>query len=637
VRSKLRWIIIVAFVFPAAMALAWMTRAKHALDEARVDVTAPKIPYEVHPVSDSKPTGIDFLPTPPDFKDAQLFHDSLYVCGSGGLWVYDLAGNLKTRYLAGRDLPASPLVAMTVGTVAGDAEQKLWIGTANAGILSFDGIRFVQIDIQAKGNGGITSLLMLPAGNLLAGFSEGGVLSYSGTTLVPFHPELRKIPVTALGGTEGDLWIGTRDRGVIHWQAGSGKTTGDQNGLPDNRVLSIAVSGDRTYVGTPLGTTEFRDGEPVRNLAEGVFSQSLLLEKDHLLIGTMDEGVIDVLRNNGRAGRFVPDSNLGPHTARRLYAWDEKTFALTPDSLMERESTGLWTRRIGLENPHLADRNVSALAVDSAGRLWIGYFDRGVDIVDAAGFQNRIHVEDDQVFCVNRIVQDTQHNTRIVATANGVVLFSPDGKILRRIAERDGLISEHVSDVAVRPEGLAVATAAGVTLMDSSGPESIYAFQGLVNNHVYALGVNGSRLLAGTLGGLSVIQDGFVRASYTTSNSPLQQNWISAIVPLGDTWFIGTYGGGVIQFSADGQWTEFPDFPRSAVINANAMLAVSERVLAGTLDRGLFIYDPAGHRWTPMTVGLPSMNVTALAASADKVFVGTDNGIVQMPIERLSP
>jgi ligand-binding sensor domain-containing protein len=176
-----------------------------------------------------------------------------------------------------------------------------------------------------------------------------------------------------------------------------------------------------------------------------------------------------------------------------------------------------------------------------------------------------------------------------------------------------------------------------VTLLNSGGPESIYAFNGLVNNHVYALGRNGSRLLAGTLGGLSVIQDGFVRTSYTTANSPLKQNWISAVVPQDSSWFIGTYGAGVIELNNDGKWTEFPDFPAHAVINPNAMMAIHGHILAGTLDRGLLNYDPASQRWTPLNDGLPSLNVTTLAASADKLFVGTDNGIIQMPLERVLP
>ena len=78
-----------------------------------------------------------------------------------------------------------------------------------------------------------------------------------------------------------------------------------------------------------------------------------------------------------------------------------------------------------------------------------------------------------------------------------------------------------------------------------------------------------------------------------------------------------------------------PGFPCWAVINPNAMLAVSNRVLAGTLDRGLFVYSSTEHRWSPLTDGLPSLNVTALAASSGILFIGTDNGIVRMPIERL--
>ncbi len=637
VRAKLRWTVLVGLVFLMALGMVWIVRAKRAVEEARLDVSESAIPFQIRPISDSNPATVDFLPSPPDFRDGQLFHDLLYICGAGGLWAYDLTGNLHATYLVGRDLPPSPPVTMAVGTVAGDAEPKLWIASSTAGILVFDGVRFSQIQVQAdKGYGTVTSLLILPTGILLMGFSEGGVIAYDGAAMAPFHASLRNIPVTALAGSEGDLWIGTRDRGVIHWQGGTAEEFHDQNGLPDNRVLSIAASEDRVFVGTSVGAAEFRNGKFVRHVANGVFSQTLLATKDRLLIGTVDEGIVEVKLTNERAARFIPVSDGEPHTARRLLELGGIPFALTADGLFEQEvRTGLWTRRIATANSNWTNRNISALSVDSTGKLWIGYFDHGMDIAETDDVQKAVHIEDDQVFCVNRIVPDPHRNMQVVATANGLVLFSPQGKILRRIARADGLISDHVADVAVRPEGLAAATAAGVTLMDSGGPESIYAFHGLANNHVYTLGFNGSRLLAGTLGGLSVIQDGFVRASYTTSNSPLKQNWISAVVPFNNAWFIGTYGGGVIQLDAGGQWTEFPDFPRQTVINPNAMLVVAGRVLAGTLDRGLFVYDPAGHRWTPSTDGLPSLNVTALAASSDRLFIGTDNGIVRMPIERL--
>ncbi len=480
-RAKLRWTVLVGLVFLMALGMVWIVRAKRAVEEARLDVSESAIPFQIRPISDSNPATVDFLPSPPDFRDGQLFHDLLYICGAGGLWAYDLTGNLHATYLVGRDLPPSPPVTMAVGTVAGDAEPKLWIASSTVGILVFDGVRFSQIQVQAdKGYGTVTSLLILPTGILLMGFSEGGVIAYDGAAMAPFHASLRNIPVTALAGSEGDLWIGTRDRGVIHWQGGTAEEFHDQNGLPDNRVLSIAASEDRVFVGTSVGAAEFRNGKFVRHVANGVFSQTLLATKDRLLIGTVDEGIVEVKLTNERAARFIPVSDGEPHTARRLLELGGIPFALTADGLFEQEvRTGLWTRRIATANSNWTNRNISALSVDSTGKLWIGYFDHGMDIAETDDVQKAVHIEDDQVFCVNRIVPDPHRNMQVVATANGLVLFSPQGKILRRIARADGLISDHVADVAVRPEGLAAATAAGVTLMDSGGPESIYAFHGL--------------------------------------------------------------------------------------------------------------------------------------------------------------
>src|SRR5215471_3397218 len=407
-----------------SLALVWIVRARRAVEEARADTAHSSIPFEIHPVSASRPSVVDILPAPPDFRDAQIFHDSLYVAAAGGLWVYDLAGNLRTTYQAGRDLPPAPLVALAVGTVAGDAEPKLWIATTNAGILSFDGERFSQIRLRSKELGNANSLLILPTGILLIGFSEGGVLRYDGSALGSFHPNLRNIAVTALAGTEGDIWVGTRDRGVIHWRAGSTEEFQEQDGLTDNHVLSIATSGERVFVGTPVGTTEFLNGKPLQKIADGVFSQSLLATKDRLLIGTVDEGIVEIRTAGQRAERFVAVDASEPHAARRLLNFDGRLFALTPDGLFEQESpAGVWTRRIGVPQPHWADRNVSALSVDAAGKLWIGYFDRGIDIADTHGEQTVAHVEDDQIFCVNRIVQDSNRNMSVVATANGVALM----------------------------------------------------------------------------------------------------------------------------------------------------------------------------------------------------------------------
>jgi len=66
------------------------------------------------------------------------------------------------------------------------------------------------------------------------------------------------------------------------------------------------------------------------------------------------------------------------------------------------------------------------------------------------------------------------------------------------------------------------------------------------------------------------------------------------------------------------------------------MLATGQRVYAGTLERGLYVYDRALGRWNDVTAGLPSPNVTALAVHDGYLYIGTDNGLIRTPEENVS-
>ena len=44
-------------------------------------------------------------------------------------------------------------------------------------------------------------------------------------------------------------------------------------------------------------------------------------------------------------------------------------------------------------------------------------------------------------------------------------------------------------------------------------------------------------------------------------------------------------------------------------------------------------WDPL--QWTSVTAGLPSANVTALAARGGVLYIGTDNGLMRVPEGRL--
>ena len=610
-------------------------RASRALRSAAVDVRSEQeIRFVVRPFSPFGQADFDVISSPAIFFQAAQFQDHLYVAGPAGLIEYDAAGIVLHQYAAGRELPGSPLIVLASAVLADSREPELIIGTAEDGLLAFNGRAFRQIlpsDLDARA---ITAILPSASGHLLIGTKKRGVLVYDGKRITVLHATLKDIHVTALGGSEADLWVGTLDRGVLHFHAGATESFAETQGLPDPQVTSLAFAGDTTYVGTALGVAVFGGGRFSRVLAPGVLATALLASRDQLYVGSEDQGVI-LIPLQGRR----PNPKTGPGSklseVRQVFASGDSLFAVARLGLYRMNPHGFgWQRVLEAGAATLSDRNISALAMDTSGRLWIGYFDRGLDIL--APDTGRVnHVEDEHVFCVNRIFPNVKTGGVDLATANGLVRFDNAGSERQVLTRADGLIADHVTDVAAYRDGLALATPAGLTFLDPSGARSMYAFHGLVNNHVYALGVSGDELVAGTLGGLSILDKGNVANNYTTTTSNLKHNWITAVVPVGAEWMVGTYGAGILGLDGSGHFHAFEIGSGRFEVNPNAMLVTPGYVLAGTLGKGLYIYDRTSGRWSVIYAGLPSLNVTAFARGNGYVYIGTDNGLVRISEQKL--
>ncbi len=624
----------VAFAVAACVAMVWagsaFWRANRALNESSTAVAAEsQLAFTDARLVRPLPAGVEPLNTPNAYRDATSYQGRLYLCGPTGLFSFNADGSPAASYRAGIELPPAPLIGMATGLASDSTEPELWIATAGEGLLAFDGRAFRQIRPRDAEPRTLTSILPLSTGQILIGTEKKGVLVFDGESLTQFHPALANFHVTALSGRDADVWIGSLDRGALHWHAGQVDKFADAAVLPDPQVLSLATSGASAYVGTALGVSEFKNNRFERALAKGVFARTLLVHKNLLSVGTLEQGVLEIPleAKRPRPGSAYADPLQAEIT--RLLQFDDKVYALAEDGLYSINDRGAWKPVLHRPGAVLSDRNISALSLDRAGRLWVGYFDRGLDVLES-NLQKATHSEDEHVFCVNRIVQDDARSLTAVGTANGLVLFDAAANKKQVILRADGLIANHVTDIVVNADGLTVATPAGLTFVDRAGTRSLYAFHGLVNNHAYALGQSRNQLLVGTLGGLSILEAGVVKASFTTSNSALKQNWITAIVPSAGGWFVGTYGAGVVGMDATGAWQNFSDMPKQTEINPNAMATANDRVFAGTLGKGLLIYRPSQGRWTTYTTGLPSLNVTALASAGGFLYVGTDNGLVRI-------
>src|SRR5579859_2119570 len=610
-------------------------RAQRALRQASADIQAQASePFSVRTLS-SVPSDFEWVSAPDSFSGAAFFNGDFYLAAASGLFSYDNHGRLIKHYRPGQELPSTPLLRLSTAVLKDAKEPELLMVTSGEGILAFNGAGFRQILPERAETKSITSILPLRSGELLIGTRKRGVLVYDGEKLRAFHPTLTALHVTELAGNESDLWIGTQDQGVVHWQAGRAEIFTEAEGMPDSQVFSIALANDKAYVGTAVGVAEFQDGRFVRVLAPGLFARALFADGTTLLAGGNSDNIVEISLQPQRMPNLQHGSGRGISDVQQIFSQGGSVYALTRGALYQTAGPRSgWRRVLAIESPMLADRNISSLALDERNRLWVGYFDHGLDLVDPT-LRSATHYEDDNVFCVNRILPNSANGMVAVATANGLVLFDQLGRKQQVLGRADGLLADHITDAALYGNGMVLATPAGLTFLDNAGPRSLYAFHGLVNNHVYTVAAAGKEVIAGTLGGISVLENENVAANYTVATRGLSHNWISGIVRTGNDWVIGTYGGGIVRLMADGHFEPFDVATAKFEVYPNAMLATEQHILAGTLGRGLYVYNRSSNRWSVITAGLPSLTVTALVAGNGFIYVGTDNGLVRISEQNL--
>jgi hypothetical protein len=591
-----------------------------------------------------------------DYTSGAFFAGEFYVAGPSGLTVLSADGSPRLSLRTGYELAVAPIIRIASGRLRGTSEPQLLIATSGAGLLLLAPNGHATPTIRQllpadADDRDLTALLPLPTGDLLLGTRHHGVLLYDGSRLTPLRFTVHgvnpaSLQITALAAVDSaSFLIGTRNSGVFYAHAGTFEHADSSSGLPDDQVESIVVSSGtgpaRAFVGTPVGTAEFDltapSFRPVRTIAQGLFSHALALDGNQLAIGTFDQGIqrvpLDDRPSIRRASISIAAEQPSIQRVDSFLTAPDELYALAGGALLRSTGDG-WTPVIAHTPTTLTDRNISALTFGPDGSLYIGFFDHGIDRLDPQGEIH--HLEDDHLFCINRLVVDPDRHTVAAATANGLVLFDAQGTPRQTLTRRDGLISDHVTDIAFTQTVTALATPAGITFLDPGGAESLYAFQGLVNNHVYALATNRStgELLAGTLGGISILKAEVVQRNLTVTNSGLKHNWITALLPVSDSsTLVGTYGAGVETLDSQGHFSpvELPaGAPRNLVINSNALFATPTHLYAGTLDHGLLVYSVAAGRWSAIVSGLPSLNVTSFAARDGELYIGTENGLVRI-------
>jgi ligand-binding sensor domain-containing protein len=606
-------------------------------------------------------TTLDGLPES-DLTSAAVFNSKLFIGSrSQGLIVFD--GKRFERYRwTDRDAQAV--------TVLLEDRGRLLIGTFAGGLLEFDGGRFREIKISAA-SGSDRGPIDGPTDQLTPATARGADPRIAESER---EGQRRLTGITRLTADGARLFVGTFADGL--WVNDSDRWSHFTvaEGLPSNRIVGVVADGDQLIAATDFGLAVSDAGSPQRRfqtiatlpgLSGAIrWAGDILLCKDdgeifRLSLESVPRAVASVTGSvaslvRPRAVLISPVDWKRPESLSSCqlaaFAKGKKPMG---ETLMLMSGEGMWrlgwqderlsgaprVSRFG-ETPNLGPGEVksnliSALAFDDLGRLWVGSFRDGIDVIAPGGLSDgrRVtHLESEAVREVNALVWDERSKRMLAATAQGLISF--DGSFgSERLSKADGLLSNSVLGAAVIQGGgrqaMALATSRGLSLGGAKRFRGLTTVQGLPDNGVYSVLSHREFIYAGTRGGLAQIAGGRVVRVFKDSNSKLSHNWVTALCEAGPRVFIGAYGGGVFELTAAGELVSFATGSGRQMVNQNAMASDGQALYVGALD-GAWVLDLGSQKWERLKDELPSSVVLSVAVDARHVYFGSTGGIARV-------
>ena len=460
--------------------------------------------------------------------------------GDGRLWIGTLGGGIVcrengrfTRYGATEGIPGEVVTALYV-----DRAGHLWAGTNGEGLFEFRDGRFARAPgSETVATRTVRSLVEDGDGTLWVGTETGLIRLRQGAALpLPVELGLSGDAILSLAADATGIWIGTESSGLKHLAAGTVTTYARREGLPHDRVWSLAFDRDgNLWIGT--------DGGGLARLARGkltTFDSQDGLANDFVWAIREDrEGSLWVGTNGGGLTR-LRNGAVRTLTMREGlpsdFVWSvlrDRAGGLwigTEDAgvvRLQADATTRYGAREGLEG------SARALLERADGSLWIAG-DRGLFVV-AGKRVRRFPLAGYSGVLIQALAEDERGTLWIGTVSDG--LLALDNDRLHAYTSADGLVSNSVTALLPAQGGaLWVGSIGGISRREPDGRwTALTRADGLPGDYVNALfeGRKGD-LWAATRGGLARIRDGKV-ASLTAAQG-LFDDALTAALPGDDGW-----------------------------------------------------------------------------------------------------
>ena len=653
--QKRTLVLIASLSLCGALTVAWLVkqRAERSLAAERSRLAKRNlVPFEHKYYAQINNAAISVWQSYKTTRAIERFNDSIFVATDGGLVQFGPTGNFVRHYSVLDGLPESDLLSLAT------FNSKLFIGTRTLGLVAFDGDRFEGYRWTDRVSQSIDALLS-DAGRLLVGTRAGGLIAFDGsqfTELKAGGEDERLLAINFLAKNGATLFVGTFSNGLWTEQAARWSHFTTADGLLSNRIVGIAADDENLFVAsdyglatarlTSLNTAESTQGQPRFLSLAVVPSLSSMVQYGDELVLCKDNSETFGLRTDvdvSHARRTIPATwnKVAAATGSRLATVDRDLWLLSNDGVHRAvvkatDRGNMRFSRWGEFRQSLTSNLISALSVDSQGRLWAGTFRNGIDVLGPSGTMTA-HLESESVREINSLVEDATSKKMLAASSAGLVSFNTNLGTTEQLSAADGLLSNSIMQVTYLSDPsrqldrsmLVLATSKGLSLGAKGKFRGVTTVQGLPSNNLYSVLGHAGKLYVATLGGLAVLEGGRVYRVFKDTNSKLTPNWVTALCAVGPRVFVGTYGGGVFELTASGDLRSFSSEIGRAVVNPNAMWSDGSRLYVGTLE-GTLVFDLNTQKWIRLNSELPARMVLSIAGDEKYVYFGTTAGIARI-------
>ncbi len=570
----------------------------------------------------------------------------------GFLWIGTAEGvykfDGKTSIQVAKD---NPILKKEVTSVFIDSKGTAWIGTKAGKVYFFQNNKIDSLNFPKANEEKITSICEINS-VLCFGTYGNGIYILSNNELKNFNSEKGlsdNVVYKLITDNKNTLWCAT-DGGISEIQNITAqpvfKIISNKNGLPDNIVRDISFEEKRLLISMQdsgvcsynLVSSKIEKIPFFSEWSLGTVINATSHVPNKTIIATEKNGFLQI--HNGVISIYNYEKYLQTSGINQLFIDNAKQIWIAS----KKGISQFYDRRYDFINASkgLLDDKILALATDNDHAIWIGTIN-GI---------SKIMTDDEGKLIVHKVQEATKYTISCATKApdgtiwfgtygNGIIVLSSQTKnVLNINSKNNGLSNDNVSNIYFADNSTAYISTLGGGLIKAKVDlesdtknfkveKTCTEAEGLGSNYVYAAITdnNGKLYIATDGGGLQVLEnDKFISL---TKKFNLNSNTIISLCKdkYNSIWATSN-ANGVIKYDGKtiASFTQAnglrDEQPQQLIATENTIFSINSKGIdkINCIDNSISYYDLFDGDLEP--------NLNAVFLSQDKIFSGTNNGVL---------